>query len=145
MKFIQLVLLFFCVGNIFSQTAIFTDKAPKPIGPYSQAILKGDRLYVSGQIAINPVTNLLDTASIESETVRVLENIKAILTEAKMDISNIVKTTIYLSDLKYFSKVNDIYQKYFIDSDKPFPARETIQAAALPRGVRIEISVIAEK
>ena len=128
--------------NMDGTKIIFTDKAPKPIGPYSQAVLKGNILFVSGQIAINPVTNQLDTSVIENETKQVMENLNAILEEAKMNTGDITKTTIYLTDLKNFKTVNEVYGTYFKGNP---PARETVQVAALPKGAKIEISVIAIK
>ncbi len=121
---------------------IYTENAPKPIGPYSQGIIKGNCLFVSGQIGIDPATGSLDTSSIENETKRVMENVKAILNAAKMEMNSVAKATIYLTDLKNFKIVNEIYGSYF--SQAP-PARETVQVAALPKGARVEISVIAIK
>lgn len=119
---------------------INTTKAPSPIGPYSQAVLNGNTLFVSGQIAINPSTGELDLSNIENETHQVMKNISAILTEAGMDFSNIVKTGIFLKDMNQFAQVNSIYGSYF-SSD--FPARETVQVSRLPKDVNVEISVIA--
>jgi 2-iminobutanoate/2-iminopropanoate deaminase len=132
--------------NCFAQETkteiIFTGKAPKPIGPYSQAVKKGNMLFVSGQIAINPATNQLDTTTIEAETKLVMENIKAIVTAAGMEMKHIMKVTIYLTDLKNFKTVNEVYATYFRENP---PARETVQVAALPKGAHLEISVIAMK
>jgi len=125
----------------FTKKVIFTEKAPKPIGPYSQGILTGNTLFVSGQIGLN-TDGVLDTSSIENETKQVLTNINAILDAAKMDLSDITKTTIYLKDLKDFKAVNEFYGKWFRENP---PARETVQVSALPKGARIEISVIAVK
>lgn len=122
---------------------IHTDQAPQPIGPYSQAIRKGNAIFVSGQIAINPKTGALDTADIKTETIRVLDNVKAILSASAMTMNDIAKTTIYLTDLSDFKTVNDIYTTYF--GSGPYPARETVQVAGLPKGAHIEISVIATK
>lgn len=124
------------------KTIVYTEQAPKPIGPYSQAILKNDMLFVSGQIAINPQTNQLDTSSIENETKQVLENIKAILQAEGLKTTDVVKTTIFMTDLSNFQKVNEVYGSYFKGSS---PARETVQVAALPKNVNIEISVVAIK
>ena len=124
------------------KSVIKTDKAPAPIGPYNQAILAGDFLFASGQIAINPETGDLITGDIESETHQVMRNIKAILAEAGLDLSHVVKTTIFLSDMNDFAKVNAVYGSYL--SDK-FPARETVQVSVLPKNVNIEISVTAYK
>lgn len=121
---------------------IYTEKAPKPIGPYSQAILRGNTLFVSGQVAIIPSTGELDTSNIENETKQVMENIKAIVQEAGMKMSDIVKSSIFLSDMNNFGKVNEIYGKYFPSNP---PARETVQVSVLPKKVNVEISVIAIK
>jgi len=122
------------------KTIINTLHAPAPIGPYSQAVIAGNLLFVSGQIALNPNTGELVTGDIPSETKLVMENLKAILTAAGTDFTSVVKTTIFLKDMGNFATVNEIYGSYF-SSD--FPARETVQAAALPKGVNVEISVIA--
>jgi 2-iminobutanoate/2-iminopropanoate deaminase len=122
------------------KTAILTKSAPAPIGPYSQAIQKGNIVFVSGQIAINPVTNNLDTTNIIQETRQVMENIKAILQQANMDFNQVVKTTIYLTDINTFNQVNEIYGTYM---PSVAPARETVEVRKSPRGAHIEISVIA--
>jgi 2-iminobutanoate/2-iminopropanoate deaminase len=119
---------------------INTPNAPSPIGPYSQAVMNGNTLFVSGQIAINPSTGELDLSNIENETHQVMKNISAILTEAGMDFSNIVKTGIFLKDMNQFADVNTIYGSYFTSD---FPARETVQVARLPKDVNVEISVVA--
>jgi 2-iminobutanoate/2-iminopropanoate deaminase len=121
---------------------ILTNNAPAPIGPYSQAVFFNGILYASGQIAINPETGDLVTDTIENETHQVMHNVKAILNAAELDFSNIIKTSIFLTDMGQFGKVNEIYGSYFTDNP---PARETIQVAALPKGVNVEISVIAGK
>ncbi len=121
---------------------IRTDKAPAPIGPYSQAVLSGNTLYVSGQIALNPVDGQLITINIIRETNQVMENIGAILKEAGFDYSDILKTTIFLKDLQNFQTVNEVYGNYFKDN---FPARETVEVSKLPKDVNVEISVIAGK
>ena len=121
---------------------IFTSKAPAPIGPYSQAVVAGNTLYVSGQIAIDPATGQLITINILRETNQVMHNIMAILHEAGMDFADIVKTTIFLSDMNNFGSVNEVYSEYF-SSD--FPARETVQVSRLPKDVNVEISVVAVK
>ena len=121
---------------------INTTKAPAPIGPYNQAVKIESTLYVSGQIAINPETNELVRDSIESETNQVMHNLHMILIEAGYDFGDIVKTTIFLSSMTLFPRVNEIYGSYF-SSD--FPARETVAVAGLPKGVNVEISVIAYK
>lgn len=119
---------------------IQTNSAPAPIGPYNQAIRTGNLLFVSGQVALKPGTNDLANADIIEETHQVLKNVKAILAEAGMDFTNIVKTTIFLSDMALFSQVNEIYAKYF---DGGFPARETVAVKGLPKNANVEISVIA--
>ncbi|MEO6355765.1 MAG: RidA family protein [Ferruginibacter sp.] len=123
-----------------SKQIIQTNNAPAPIGPYNQAVKAGNFLFVSGQVAIKPGTNDFANADIIEETHQVLQNIKAILAEAEMDFSNIVKTTIFLSDMDLFSRVNEIYAKYF---DGDFPARETVAVKGLPKNANVEISVIA--
>ena len=120
---------------------INTDKSPAPIGPYNQAILKDNMLFISGQIALDPISMKLNNNSIENETNQVMMNLKNILEEANMDFSNVVKTTIFLSDMDLFKKVNDIYGKYIIEGDEP--ARETIAVKTLPMSVNVEISMIA--
>ena len=120
---------------------INTDKSPAPIGPYNQAILKDNMLFISGQIALDPISMKLYNDSIENETNQVMMNLKNILEEANMDFSNVVKTTIFLSDMNLFKKVNDIYGKYIIEGDEP--ARETIAVKTLPMSVNVEISMIA--
>lgn len=123
-----------------SKQIINTSNAPAPIGPYNQAVKSGNFLFVSGQVALKPGTNDLANADIIEETHQVLQNLKAILAEAGMDFSNIVKTTIFLSDMDLFSQVNEIYAKYF---DGDFPARETVAVKGLPKNAHVEISVIA--
>jgi 2-iminobutanoate/2-iminopropanoate deaminase len=119
---------------------IKTKNAPAPIGPYNQAVCVNGILYVSGQIAINPETGILVQDNLVEETVMVMKNIKAILTEADISFKNIVKTTIFLKDMSFFKIVNEVYGGYF---DGDFPARETVAVAGLPLGVNVEISVIA--
>ena len=121
---------------------IFTPNAPKPIGPYSQAILNNHTLYVSGQIPVNPATGKIDDNDIQSQTRQVMENIRAILNEANMNFTDVLKTSIFITDIKNFPLVNEIYASYF--SELP-PARETIQVCKLPMNADIEISVIAGK
>jgi 2-iminobutanoate/2-iminopropanoate deaminase len=123
-------------------TIINTPNAPAPIGPYNQAVLAGNMLFVSGQIALDPQLGELILTDITAETTKVLENIKAILTEAGLDFSHIVKTSIFLKDMGTFTQVNEIYGSYFTGN---YPARETVQVAALPKDVNVEISVIAYK
>ena len=122
------------------KTIINSENAPAPIGPYSQAVLSGNTLFASGQIAINPKTGELNMDSIEVETEQVMQNIKAVLQEANMTFENIVKCSIFLSDMDSFSRVNEIYGKYF--STNP-PARETVEVSCLPKSVNVEISFIA--
>jgi 2-iminobutanoate/2-iminopropanoate deaminase len=119
---------------------IQTNKVPAPIGPYSQAVIANGFLFASGQIAFDPATGELVLDSIASETKQVMENIKAILEEAKIDFSHIVKTTIFLSDMQLFAQVNEVYGSYFTAQ---FPARETVAVKTLPRNVNVEISVTA--
>ncbi len=122
---------------------IFTDKAPAPIGPYNQAILVGNTLYTSGQIAINPSTGELVLDSIEQETKQVMENMKAVLEAADMTFENVIKTTIFIMNMGDFAKINAVYGTYF--DEKTAPARETVQVACLPKNVNIEISMLAIK
>lgn len=122
---------------------IKTNNAPAPIGPYNQAIFAGDTLYISGQIAIDPATGDLKTEDLEAETTLVLENLKAILTEAGLTLDHVVKTSIFISDMNNFGKINEVYAKYF-DSENA-PARETVEVANLPKFVNVEISAIAVK
>jgi 2-iminobutanoate/2-iminopropanoate deaminase len=120
---------------------IFTDKAPAPIGPYNQATLSGNTLYTSGQIAINPATGELVLDSIEVETKQVMENMKAVLEAAGMTFENVVKSTIFISNMNDFGNINAVYGSYF--NEKTAPARETVQVACLPKNVNVEISMIA--
>jgi 2-iminobutanoate/2-iminopropanoate deaminase len=123
------------------KTIIFTKKAPAPIGPYNQAVLTGNTLYTSGQIAINPATGELVTDCIETETKQVMENLKAVLEAANMTFENVIKSTIFISDMNDFTAINSIYGAYF--DEKSAPARETVQVAGLPKNVNVEISMIA--
>lgn len=120
---------------------IKTDNAPKPIGPYNQAVIAGDYMFISGQIALNPKNGELITDEIKKETTQVMENLKAILNEASLTFENVVKTTIFLSSMNNFSSVNEIYGSYLNDSTAP--ARETVEVSKLPVGVNVEISMIA--
>ncbi len=120
---------------------IYTDKAPAPIGPYNQAVLAGNTLYTSGQIAINPDTKELVLETIEIETKQVMENMKAVLEAAGMTFDNVVKSTIFIMNMNDFGKINSVYETYF--DEKNAPARETVQVACLPKNVNIEISMIA--
>lgn len=119
---------------------IFTDKAPAPIGPYSQAVVAGNMLYTSGQIALHPETGELVTGDIETETKQVMENMKAVLDAAGTTFENVIKTTIFISNMDDFTKINDVYGAYF--NEKTAPARETVQVAKLPKNVNVEISMI---
>lgn len=121
---------------------INTAHAPSPIGPYSQAILAGDTLYISGQICIDPSTGNLKNKDIQEETHQVMQNLKSILSEAGMNFSHIVKTTIFITDMNQFGQINEVYGRYF---ETVFPARETVQVSALPKFVNVEISMIAVK
>ena len=120
---------------------IKTTKAPSPIGPYNQAVLLGDILYTSGQIAIDPKTGELAIDNIESETTLVMENLKAILEAANMTFKNVIKSTIFISDMNNFSKINAVYGRYF--ETETAPARETVEVANLPKFVNVEIGMIA--
>lgn len=122
---------------------IKTQDAPAPIGPYNQAVLTGNTLYISGQIALNPVYKELVLSSIQEETEQVMRNLKAILQAAEMEFENVVKSSIFISDMNNFSKINEVYSKYF-DEDTA-PARETVEVANLPKFVNVEISMIAVK
>ena len=122
---------------------IFTDKAPAPIGPYSQAVLSGNTLYTSGQIPLDPATGELVGGDIETETKQVMENLKAVLEAAGMDFSNVVKTSIFIMNMDDFAKINTVYGSYI--NEETAPARETVQVAGLPKGVNVEISVVAKK
>ena len=123
-----------------SKEIIYTDKAPAPIGPYSQAVKAGNFLYLSGQIPMDAATGEIVNESIQAETTQVMKNIVALLTEANATTANIVKTTIFLSDMSLFAAVNEVYGSYF---EKDAPARETVAVKGLPRNVNVEISVIA--
>jgi len=122
---------------------INSEKAPAPIGPYNQAVFAGNMLYTSGQIALNPATMELVLYNIEAETKQVMENLKAVLEAAGLTFENVIKTTIFLTDMSDFAKVNVVYGSYF--DEKTAPARETVEVAGLPKDVNIEISMIAMK
>lgn len=121
---------------------IRSNNAPKPVGPYSQAVEAGGFVFLSGQISIDPKSDQVFTGPIEQQAEQVLENIKAVLTEAGLGFHNIVKTTIFLTSMNDFQKVNDVYARYFVEET---PARSTIAVAALPKGVNVEIEVIAKR
>lgn len=122
---------------------INSKQAPDPVGPYNQAVLKNGFLFTSGQIAIDPKTGDLITSTIEEETKQVMANLKAVLKEAEMDFSHVIKASIFISDMEDFSKINTVYASYF--EEKTAPARETVEVANLPKYVNVEISVIASK
>ena len=117
--------------------------APKPIGPYNQAVLAGNTLYISGQIPLDPHTGLLVEGDIQKETKQCMENLKAILSEAEMTFENVVKASIFIKDMKQFSEINTAYSSYF--NEDTAPARETVEVANLPKFVNVEISMIAVK
>src|SRR5690349_3545385 len=119
---------------------IKTNKAPQPIGPYSQAVRINNLLFLSGQVAMKPDTNELVTGDITAEATQIMENLKAVLEEAKLTFEHVVKTTIFLADMNLFGAVNDVYGSYF---NGDYPARETVAVKALPKGVEVEISMIA--
>lgn len=125
------------------KTIVNTNQAPSPVGPYNQSVLAGSTLYVSGQIAIDPISGELVQDSIEAETHQVLQNLKAILQEANMDFENIVKCSVFVADMNMYSRINAIYAEYF--NEQTAPARELVEVANLPKFVNIEISAIAVK
>ncbi len=125
------------------KTIINTPNAPAPIGPYNQAVLIGNTLYTSGQIALDPKTMQLVMDTIEAETTQVMENLKAVLTAADMTFENVIKTSIFISDMHNFAKINAVYATYF--NEDTAPARETVEVANLPKFVNVEISMIAVK
>jgi 2-iminobutanoate/2-iminopropanoate deaminase len=122
---------------------ITTTKAPAPIGPYNQAILSGNTLYTSGQIAINPETGVLVLDTIQAETTQVMNNMKEVLAAADMTFENVVKASIFISDMNQFADINKVYGSYF--NEETAPARETVEVANLPKFVNVEISMIAVK
>lgn len=122
---------------------IKTKNAPEPIGAYNQAVLYGDMLFVSGQIAIDPETNELVQGSIKTETEQVMKNLKAVLSEAGMTFENVLKTSIFIGDMNDFAEINAVYSTYF--NEKTAPARETVEVANLPKFVNVEISLVAGK
>jgi 2-iminobutanoate/2-iminopropanoate deaminase len=124
------------------KSIIYTEKAPAPIGPYSQAVETGNMLFISGQIPIDPETNQLITGSISDEAKQVMENLEALLITAGFSFENVVKTTIFLSDMNHFAEVNEVYGAYF---KSEYPARETVAVLGLPKNVNVEISLIAVK
>ncbi|TYP71554.1 2-iminobutanoate/2-iminopropanoate deaminase [Aquimarina intermedia] len=141
MSKVSLLLHYTHINILFMKKIITTTNAPAPIGPYNQAILSGNTLYTSGQIAIDPKTNQLVLEDITKETEQVMKNVKAILDEAGYTFEDVIKTTIFLSDMNNFAKVNEVYGQYFDEATAP--ARETVAVKALPKFVNVEISVIA--
>lgn len=121
---------------------IKTDQAPAPIGPYNQAIFSGNLLFISGQICIDPVSGNLKNKDVKEETQQVMKNLESILHEAGLDFGNVVKSTIFLTDMNQFTQVNEVYGSFFSSN---YPARETVQVSALPKFVNVEISMIASK
>jgi 2-iminobutanoate/2-iminopropanoate deaminase len=130
------------INKIKMKKIINTPNAPAPIGPYNQAVMTGDMLFISGQVALVPGTGELANADLTEETHQVMKNLQAILTEAGLDFSHVVKTTIFLSDMSLFAAVNEIYGSYFTAD---YPARETVAVKGLPKNVNVEISMIASK
>ena len=124
------------------KSIIYTEKAPEPIGPYSQAVLAGNMLFISGQIPIDPVSNQLITGGIADEAKQVMKNLEALLKSSGFLFEDVVKTTIFLSNMNHFAEVNEIYGSYFSAN---FPARETVAVLGLPKNVNVEISLIAVK
>jgi len=143
--FTSAVLITFGIFSFVDKTperlVILTEKAPKPIGPYSQAIKVGNTLYVAGQVGFN-LEGKLDTSSVENECRQAINNVKAIVEAAGMNMQQVVKATLYVKDLKNFARINEVYGTYFTSNP---PARETVQITALPKGANFEISVIAVK
>ena len=123
-----------------SKQIIKTDKAPAPIGPYNQAVKANGMVFLSGQVAFVPATGELETSSIPAETHQVMKNLQSVLEEAKLSFEHVVKTSIFLSDMSLFAQVNEVYGTYFKGD---YPARETVAVKGLPRGVNVEISMIA--
>ena len=119
-----------------------TSNAPKPIGPYNQAVISGNLMFMSGQIAFDPSTGELVIGEIQAETKQVMENLKSILDEAGLSFKDVIKTSIFLSDMSNFQQVNEVYGSYF--SDEGAPARETVEVSRLPKDVNVEISMIAQ-
>ena len=142
-----LILICLISFNNYSQSnmkkIINSKDAPDPVGPYNQAVLIDGTLYLSGQIALDPKTMEMDNFSIENETIRVLNNIDSVLREAGYDFNDIIKTSIFLTNMEDFTVVNEIYSKRF--SKESAPARETVEVSGLPKNAKIEISVIAKK
>lgn len=129
------------MNQIYMKKIINTDKAPQPIGPYNQSVKAGDTLYISGQIAISPITNELVLDTIVLETKQVLDNLKAILKASNLTLEHVVKTSIFISDMSLFNEINTVYSEYF--NPETAPARETVAVKELPKSVNVEISAIA--
>lgn len=124
------------------RNVVVTERAPQPVGPYSQAVIEGDLIFVAGQGPINPETGTLELGDARSETKRVFENVRAILQAAGSSLEHVIKCNVYLKDINDFAAMNEVYATFFT---APFPARTTIQAAALPGGIAVEIEVIAKR
>jgi 2-iminobutanoate/2-iminopropanoate deaminase len=139
---VVLLLLSGCVSEGYMRTPIQTDKAPKPIGPYSPGIIAGDFIFVAGQGCMNPATGKMEIGDVRKETRQVFENMKAILEAGGSSLDKVVKCNVYLKDINDFAAMNEVYATYF---KAPFPARTTIQAGALPGGISVEIECIARK
>ena len=120
---------------------VYTKNAPDPVGPYSQAILTNNTLFISGQVALDPNNGEMINSSIEEETIQVMNNLKAILNEVGFDFSNVIKSTIYLSDMNNFSKVNEVYGSFF--NNDYVPSRVTVEVSRLPKDANVEIDMIA--
>jgi|TARA_B100001093_G_scaffold183772_1_gene176419 2-iminobutanoate/2-iminopropanoate deaminase len=120
---------------------IYTNKAPDPVGPYNQAVFSNDTLYISGQVALNPKNGKMINNSLEDETNQVMNNLKAILNEVDFNFNNVIKSTIYLTNMDYFNQVNEIYGSFF--EEKNVPARVTVEVSRLPKDARVEIDMIA--
>jgi 2-iminobutanoate/2-iminopropanoate deaminase len=125
---------------VMSKSIVETSAAPAPIGPYSQAVITGNLLFISGQVAINPATDNVEATDVAGETHQVMKNLQAILTQAGLSFDNVVKTTIFLTDMTYFGAVNEVYASYLTGK---YPARETVAVKGLPKNVNVEISMIA--
>ena len=124
-----------------SKRIIYTQEAPEPIGPYSQAVMVGDTLYISGQICIDPASGQLNNRDVKEETKQAMLNLRAILQAAGLGFENVIKTTIFITDMNRFAEINEVYGSFFTDH---FPARETVQVSALPKFVNVEISMVAQ-
>jgi 2-iminobutanoate/2-iminopropanoate deaminase len=131
------------MGN-HTKTAISTKQAPAAIGPYSQAVRVGDTLFASGQVALDPATGQLVAGSVKEQTVRVFENIKAVLAEAGLDLTHVVKTTVFLKSMGDFAAMNEVYAKYLAPDGVIPPARSTVAVAGLPKDALVEVEVIAK-